>query len=284
MTTAAVEAAYRHCRDVTRASATSFAHGMRLLPAPRRAAMHAIFAFARRVDDVADGPLSRREQERELGRLRAQVAALERPPEGDPVLVALADVDRRFGLPRDALAELVEGAAMDVAGAEYETFADLLVYCRRVGGTIGRLSLAVFGAVEDGPHAMGLADDLGVAFQLTNILRDVREDLARGRLYLPREDLAAHGCRVEGGRLGGDVARLVRFEAERAGQWYERGLALLPLLDRPSAACVGAMAGIYRRLLRRIERDPEAVLAGRLTLPGWEKGWVAARSLVGAGA
>ncbi len=282
--TAAVEAAYRHCREVTRASATSFAHGMRLLPAPRRAAMHAIYAFARRVDDVADGPLSRDEQERQLARLRAQVAALERPPEDDPVLVALADVDRRFGLPRDALAELVEGAAMDVAGAEYETFADLVVYCRRVGGTIGRLSLAVLGTVEDGPGAMGLADDLGVAFQLTNILRDVREDLARGRLYLPREDLAAHGCRVEGGRLRGDVAGLVRFEADRTERWYERGLALVPLLDRPGAACVGAMAGIYRRLLRRIEREPEAVLVGRLTLPGWEKGWVAARSLVGAGA
>jgi phytoene synthase len=103
-------------------------------------------------------------------------------------------------------------------------------------------------------------------------------------MYLPAEDLAAFGCRVEGATLTGDVAGLVRFEAARAENWYDRGLELVPLLDRPSASCVTAMAGIYRRLLRRIEREPESVLAGRLSLPGWEKGWVAARSLVGAGA
>jgi phytoene synthase len=173
---------------------------------------------------------------------------------------------------------------MDVEGANYPTFEDLVVYCRRVGGTIGRLSLAVFGASDKGPQAMALADDLGVAFQLTNILRDVREDLSVGRLYLPVDDLAAFGCRVEDGSIAGDFAGLARFQVARADEWYERGLALVPLLDRPSASCVTAMAGIYRRLLRRIERDPEAVLARRLSLPGWEKGWVAARSLVGAGA
>jgi phytoene synthase len=281
---AAVESAYRHCRDVTRASATSFYHGMRLLPAPRRSAMYAVYAFARRVDDVADEPLSRAQQEEALERLRGDVAALDDPPPGDPVLVALGDAARRYPLPRAALADLVEGAAMDVAGTRYQAFEDLVVYCRRVGGTIGRLSLGVFGASDKGERAMSLADDLGVAFQLTNILRDVREDLELGRLYLPREDLAAHGCAVDGDAIAGDFAALARFEAARAEEWYDRGLGLLPLLDRPSAACVATMAGIYRRLLRRIERDPDVVLARRLSLPGWEKGWVAARSLVGAGA
>jgi len=113
-------------------------------------------------------------------------------------------------------------------------------------------------------------------------LRDVGEDLASGRLYLPRGDLAAFGCRVDGATIVGDFAGLVRFQVARAETWYERGLELVPLLDRPSASCVAAMAGIYRRLLRRIERDPDAVLSGRLSLPGWEKGWVAARSLAGA--
>jgi phytoene synthase len=278
-----LEAAHRHCREVTRASATSFYHGMRLLPAPRRSSMYAVYAFARRIDDIADGTLSREDKLAALESARADVAALDSPPDDDPTLIALSDAARRHPLPRQALSDLIDGAAMDVDGSTYATFADLVVYCRRVGGTIGRLSLGVFGASDKGATAMALADDLGVAFQLTNILRDVLEDLVSGRLYLPTEDLAAFGCRVEGTRIVGDFAGLARFEAARAEEWYERGLGLIPLLDRPSASCVTAMAGIYRRLLRRIEREPELVLAGRLSLPGWEKGWVAARSLVGAG-
>jgi len=278
------DAAYRHCRGVTRASATSFYHGMRLLPGKRREAMYAIYAFARRIDDIADGAGTREEKLAALARERTAVEHLDAPPADDPVLIALADASRRYPVPRAALVDLIAGATMDVEGASYGTFDDLVVYCRRVGGTIGRLSLGVFGASDKGPEAMEFADDLGVAFQLTNILRDVREDLGQGRLYLPAEDLAAFGCSVDGGRITGDFAGLVRFEAARAETWYERGLALVPLLDRPSASCVTAMAGLYRRLLRRIEREPESVLAGRLSLPGWEKGWVAARSLVGAGA
>jgi phytoene synthase len=276
-----VEQAYAYCRDVTRASATSFYHGMRLLPAPRRRAMYAIYAFARRVDDIADGSLALAEKLAALEQARGDVAALNAMASDDPVLVALADAGARYPLPREALTDLIDGAAMDVAAHEYETFDDLVVYCRRVGGTIGRLSLAVFGATDKGPDAMALADDLGVAFQLTNILRDVQEDIVAGRVYLPREDLEAYGCRLAGGTIVGDFAGLARFEAARAETWYERGLALVPLLDRPSASCVTAMAGIYHRLLRRIEREPETVLAGRLSLPGWEKGWIAARSLVG---
>jgi phytoene synthase len=166
------------------------------------------------------------------------------------------------------LSELIDGASMDVEGVDYRTFDDLVVYCRRVGGTIGRLSLGVFGATDKGEHSMSLADDLGVAFQLTNILRDVSEDLADGRLYLPREDLDRFGCAVENGTIAGDFTGLARFEAARAEEWYDRGLNLLPLLDRSSSSCVSAMAGIYRRLLRRIEREPESVLGGRAS-SGW---------------
>ena len=170
---------------------------------------------------------------------------------------------------------------MDVADTTYETFDELVVYCRRVAGTIGRLSAAVFGASEPA-RAQPLADDLGVAFQLTNILRDVREDRERGRVYLPREDLDRFGADPELATAA--FVELIRFEAARADTWYERGLELLPLLDRPSATSVSAMAGVYRRLLRRIARDPERILDERLSLPTWEKGWVAARSLVGAAA
>lgn len=273
-----VEDAYRRCEEITRASGTSFGLGMRLLPPDRRAAMHAVYAFARRVDDIADegrDPVRQREQ---LARARRDVLEPGAHPD-DPVLVALADAHRRFALPLVAFAELVDGAEQDVEGRAYETFDDLVAYCRLVGGTIGRLSTAVFGA-SDPDRAASLGDDLGVAFQLTNILRDVREDLAAGRVYLPQEDLERFAVDLaEPSPRFGD---LIRFEAARAEQWYERGLDLLPLLDRSGATSVAAMAGIYRRLLRRIAREPERVLGERLSLPTWEKGWVAARSLVGA--
>lgn len=276
-----VERAYVHCREVTRASATSFYYGMRLLPRPRRTALYAVYAFARRIDDIADGTAPAAAKLDALQGARDDLAGLDARHD-DPVLVALADACRSYPMPRDALCELIDGAVMDVSGRRYETFDELVVYCRHVGGTIGRLSLGVFGATDKGPSTMALADDLGVAFQLTNILRDVREDREEGRVYVPREDLDRFDCSLEPGGPVGRFAELVRFEADRAEQWYERGLDLLPLLDRPSASCVAAMAGIYRRLLRRIEREPTVVLDGRLSLPGWEKGWVAARSLVGA--
>lgn len=268
------EAGYARCRAITKASAGNFYYGIRLLPRDRRLALCAVYAFARRVDDVADGALPDDAKLAELARLRGQLDTLD----GDLELEALADAAARFPIPLDSFRDLIDGAEMDVRGTEYGTFDELVVYCRRVAGSIGRLSLGVFGARE--PERAGeLGDDLGVALQLTNILRDVREDWHNGRVYLPREDLERFG--VTPPEL---TPELVRFEAERAQQWFDRGLQLLPLLDRPAAASVSAMAGIYRRLLDRIEREPELVLRDeRVSLTGWEKSWVAARSLAGAG-
>jgi 15-cis-phytoene synthase len=265
--------AYRACAEIARASGTSFYRGMRLLPKPKRDALFAVYAFARRVDDIADdGDGDRRlEQLAELRGWREQL--------DDPVLFALDDACTRFPIPADSLADLIDGAEMDVRGTHYATFDELEVYCRRVAGSIGRLSVGVFGSA-DPAAALGPADRLGVAFQLTNIIRDVAEDLANGRVYLPQEDLDAFG--VDLTAPGSDFAQLVRFEAARAERWYDDGLQLLGYLDRGSAASVAAMASAYRRLLRRIERDPDAVLTRRVSLPTWEKGWVAARSLVGA--
>lgn len=274
-----VHEAYRRCAQIARRSGTTFYRGMRLLPRPKRDALFAIYAFARRVDDIADGDAAAEEKLAALQDVRTGLAGRDSRP-GDPVLTALADACRRFPIPLDAFDDLVAGAEMDVRGADYTTFTELELYCRRVGGSIGRLAVGVFGA-RGRERALDLADRLGVAFQLTNILRDVGEDLAAGRVYLPREDLERFGCDLAA-PPGDAFARLVRFEAARAESWYDDGLALLPLLDRGSAASVGAMSGAYRRLLRRIEREPEAVLTRRLSLPSWEKGWVAARSLVGA--
>jgi phytoene synthase len=310
--------AYRHCESVTREQAANFYYGIRLLPHDRRRAMCAVYAFARRVDDVGDGPLEREEKLRRLdaeARALAELGRADRgPPAGpDPVTVALADAHDRFALPPGALGELIEGVRMDVEGVAYERFEDLVLYCRRVAGAIGRVCLAIFGVRDqyaaELPTAERLADDLGVALQLTNILRDLREDAENGRVYMPAEDLRRFGLIEPGGErdapgvlaaLAHDAhsssayvaARskqrglhaLLRFEADRAQPWFQSATKLAPMLDRRSAACVLAMAGIYARLLAQIEAYPERALKERLSLPAREKAWVAARSLLGASA
>jgi phytoene synthase len=202
----------------------------------------------------------------------------------DPVLVALSDAARRFPLPLQAFGKIVDGCMADVTGRSYDTFEELAGYCRCVAGAVGRLSVGIYlpARLVD---AWGPADDLGVALQLTNILRDLREDRLAGRIYLPAEDLQRFGCRLEVDGRGNltdppqAFAALVRFEADRAQAWYERGAAVLPLLDRRSAACTAAMAGIYHRLLTIIAADPDAVRGGRVSLPVTQKAAVAARAL-----
>ena len=277
------EQAYAHCEALTRKAAANFYYGIRLLPREKRRATCAVYAFARRVDDIGDGGFAQREKLDLLDVAERSLAELSTLG-GDPVIVALADAHARFSLPLDALAELIEGVRMDLRGTTYESFDDLLGYCRRVAGTIGLLCLAIFGASEPG-RARALADDLGVAMQLTNILRDLREDAGNGRLYMPREDLIRYHLSTDG-RFEGEEGQLdafVRFQVRRAGEWFERGLELVPLLDRRSGACVLAMTNIYSRLLRRIEEDPQRTSRERVSLPIWEKLWVAARSVLEAG-
>ena len=273
--------AYRFCEHATRGAAANFFYGIRLLPGPKRRAMCAAYAFARRVDDVGDGTLPAEHKLAELEQIRE---SLERPSSDDPVMVALADAQRRLPIPDVALRDLVDGVEMDVAETRYETFDELVVYCRAVAGSIGRICLAIFGS-SDMETGMRLADDLGVAMQITNVLRDVREDYDRGRVYLPAEDLRRFGCGEHLASAPPDAAAaLIRFEAARGREWFSRGLQLLPLLDARSKACVLSMTGIYRRILRQIDKEPEQVLSQRVSLPAWEKGWVAARSLIGAAA
>jgi 15-cis-phytoene synthase len=283
-----VRAAYRECERVTRQQAKNFAYGIALLPGDKRRALSAVYAFARRVDDIGDGSMPAADKIAALERARAEIVSLQ--SEGytgaDPVLIALQDASSRFGIPLGAFGELIDGCQADVRGASYGTFGELEHYCRCVAGSIGRLSLGVFGS-SDQRAAEPLADSLGIAFQLTNIMRDIREDLVNGRVYLPAEDIERFGCTVtpggpEGqGVLDGDLAKLMTFEAERARDWYSTGLRLLPLLDRRSAASAGAMAGIYSRLLEHICAAPEAALASRMSLPTSEKARVAAGALAG---
>ncbi|MYR57642.1 presqualene diphosphate synthase HpnD [Streptomyces sp. SID625] len=291
-TSAPVLAAYSYCEAVTGQQARNFAYGIRLLPVPKRRAMSALYAFSRRVDDIGDGALA---DDVKAVRLQDTRALLDRIREGgvedddtDPVAVALAHAARTFPIPLGGLDELIDGVLADVRGETYETWDDLKVYCRCVAGAIGRLSLGVFGTepgARGAERAPEYADTLGLALQLTNILRDVREDAEGGRTYLPADDLAKFGCSAgfHGSTPpeGSDFAGLVHFEVRRARALFAEGYQLLPMLDRRSGACVAAMAGIYRRLLDRIAREPEAVLRGRVSLPGREKAYVAVRGLSG---
>jgi phytoene synthase len=278
----AAAAAYERCEEITRAEARNFFFGIRLLPPAKRRAMAAIYALARRIDDIGDGEAPVEEKLAGLAAVRRAVEDLDHPGD-DPVLVALADAVRRFPIPVAAFGELIDGCEMDCRATCYATIDELFVYCRRVAGSIGRLSLGVFGTNRPGT-AEPLADTLGIALQLTNILRDVSEDrVVMGRVYLPSDDLSRFGCAPDASGPAAPMAELIRFEAGRAAALYKEGLGLLPMLDHRSRACVATMAGIYRRLLDRIEEDPAAAFDHRVSLPAPEKVWVAARSLAAAG-
>jgi phytoene synthase len=294
--------AYRECERITWTQARNFAYGIRLLPPHKRRGLAVLYAFARRIDDIGDGDLPAEQKIAELGQARQSVLSLDEQDGTDPVLLALADTKRNFPLvPIGAFGELIDGCVADVRGTHYETFEDLHHYCRCVAGSVGRLSLGIFGTRGDQAEAVKLADDLGVALQLTNILRDIREDYGNGRIYLPAEDLAKFN--VDSADLGGsdppqtppahggaarppippgpELTRLVEFEVERARDWYATGWKLLPMLDRRSAACTGAMAGIYRRLLEQIAAEPAAVLTRRVSLSPQQKLTVAVKALAG---
>jgi phytoene synthase len=269
--------AYARCETITNEQAKNFSYGIRLLPEPKRLALSAVYALARRIDDIGDGDLPPARKQEALADVRKALDAGAGAGD-DPVLVAIDDAARRYHLPMEEFGQLIDGCEMDVTGTTYATFDDLVGYCRRVAGSIGRLSLSVFGTTYP-ESAEPRAEALGVALQITNILRDVVEDREMGRAYLPQEDADRFGCAADLSGPPDALAALIGFETTRARTWFASGLELLPLLDRRSRACVAAMAGIYRRLLGRIEADPAVVLQGRLSLPTAEKLRVAARAL-----
>lgn len=290
------EAAYRRCEEITWSEARNFAYGIRLLPPPKRRALAALYAMARRIDDVGDGDWPRDRKLAALSELHSAIESLEAgrvADPDDPVLAAVGYAAADYPIPVAALHEIVEGCELDVRGESYATMADTVRYCRLVAGSVGRLSLGVFGTTtpsrlrgdrsgSEAPRpAEELADDLGVALQLTNMLRDISEDHRMGRIYLPEQERERFGIAPGQWAPPESVAAMVQFVAGQAVVWFERGLVLLEHLDHRSRACTAAMAGIYRRLLARILAQPAAPLERRVSLPAWEKGLVAARSLSG---
>ena len=284
MPDAAVENSYQYCRQLARSAARNFYYGFVLLPDSKRNALCALYAFMRGVDDISDeaGSIEAKRQG-----LQEQRAELDRILAGgntsEPAWPALRDTVKRFGIPPRYLHDLITGAEMDLAVAEYETFDDLRRYCYHVAGAVGLCCLHVFGFTD--ARAPEFSEKMGIAFQLTNILRDVREDLAMGRVYLPRADFAKFGCEVK--QFGENSAatgaiEMLRFETARARDFYREGWKLLPLVSADSRAALWAMARIYSGILQKIERRGIQVLRGeRARLSTAEKLWIVFRARMG---
>ncbi len=281
---------YAECHRIARASHSNFYYAFFLLPEPKRDALAALYAFMRLVDDVADEGADLAAKQRGLAKWRAELdeavtgqdqcfdgtaalPLLDAAPEGAAeVLPALVDAVRRYKMPARYFHDLISGAEMDLTVHAYPTFERLREYCYRVAGTVGLTCTHVFGFTD--ARALDLAEKLGLAFQLTNILRDVHEDYNLGRLYLPEEDLARYGVSPEDfGRseatLG--VRELLRFEADRAWPLYEEGSALLDLVDTDSRSALWLLVHTYSALLARIESLDFAVFAEKVRLSKAEK-------------
>jgi phytoene synthase len=264
-----VEAAYGECQALVRRAGSSFYWGMRLLPPEKRSAVYAVYAWCRLCDDAVDesqGAEARARLDAAQDLLAVAFGEHWRHAE-HPVAKALGDAVRRFRLPAEPFWELVDGMRMDLVPAVYETFADVRSYCEKVAGTVGRLLVEIFGYRD--PAAGALAVDMGIALQLTNILRDLREDLARGRLYLPRQDLKATGLAPEElGSLNPGPAfdRLMALELARAEEYYGRAVRLLELLARDARLAAGMLYGAYHAIWSQIRRRPRLVLTRRVRL------------------
>jgi phytoene synthase len=283
-----LRAAYSVCRHIARSAAKNFYYGFLLLPHRKRNALSAVYAFMRHADDLSDDPSIPAEQRR--AKLDEWMDALRRVVAGertdDPVLFALADSLKQYNIPLDLLERLVHGTAMDVAAPgsakpaaaasvpqlQYETFDQLYDYCYHVASVVGLVCIRIFGYRD--PLAEKLAEEVGVAFQLTNILRDVKEDAGLGRVYLPREDFARFGVDLQvltNGSAPGPLQPLMEFEALRARGYYRAAEELVPLIDDDSRAALWTLVEIYRRLLERIIARNYDVFSERVRLSAAEK-------------
>jgi phytoene synthase len=269
----------QYCADKAAQSGSSFHYSFRLLDPERRRAITALYAFCREVDDAVDEVSDPDIARVKIAWWRTEVEAMFNGSPRHPVTMALLPVVRRFELPQAHLQTVIDGMQMDLEAVRYVDFAGLELYCHRVAGVVGLMSAEIFGYAD--PATRGYARDLGVAFQLTNIIRDVGEDARRGRIYLPQDELARFGVASSDllrAKSSPEFARLMAFEVDRARSWYDRALAQLPASDRRAQRAGLAMAAIYRTLLDEIARDGYQVLDRRIALTPLRKLWIATRA------
>ena len=275
----AVDKSYRYCRQVARTRAKNFYYSFLLLSAQQRKAMCAIYAFMRYCDDLSDEPGATRGA---IDRWRAEMEdALEGRFSGQPVWPAFHHTVRRFGIPHRYFREMIDGVASDLEPRRFQTFDQLYRYCYQVASVVGLTIIHIFGF--DTRSALPLAEKCGVAFQLTNILRDIREDAGNGRVYLPLEDLARFGVTeadLRAGNRSDAFLQLMRFEAARARGYYSEAAPLLDLIHPRSRPSLWALVSIYSSLLDRIERTGYDVFTRRVRLSSLEKSWIVVRALV----
>jgi 15-cis-phytoene synthase len=272
---------HEYCRQKAVASGSSFYYSFLFLPEPRRRAITALYAYCREVDDVVDEPSDAGVARAKLAWWRTEVASIYGGHPHHPVARALAEVVGPYGLEQARLQDVIDGMAMDLDYSAYPDFDALKVYCHRVAGVVGILSARIFG-FED-PRTLDYAADLGLALQLTNIIRDVGEDARRNRVYLPLHELAEYGVttdEIAHGRETENFRRLMDFQIARAHECYDRALAKLPAADRKAQRPGLVMAAIYRTLLDEIRNDGSHVLMGRTALTPMRKLWIAWRTWV----
>ncbi|HTS35511.1 MAG TPA: phytoene/squalene synthase family protein [Candidatus Solibacter sp.] len=288
--------AYSVCKGITRTAAKNFYYAFMVLPRRKREALCAVYAFMRRCDDITDDPtlsLPERRQKLETW-LDALHMAQQGHPTDDAILLALTDAQRRFAIPAGLLDELAHGTAMDVEEAEasthsgpipgvihYRTFEDLRLYCYRVASVVGLVCIHIFGYRD--PAAEPLAERCGLAFQLTNIIRDVKEDASLGRIYLPEEDLAQFNLSASELLATPDPARfrpVLALEADRAREFYAAGEELIPYVNEDSQPALWVLITIYRSLLEKIAQKQYDVFTAKISLTRWEKTRVLAKGFL----
>ena len=270
-----------YCQQKAAASGSSFYYSFLFLPPERRRAITALYAFCREVDDVVDECSDAQLAHAKLAWWRSELAQAYEGRPSHPVALALADAVSRFNLPQELLAEIIDGMEMDLTQTRYPDFKALHLYCYRVASVVGLLAAEIFG-YED-RRTLKYAHDLGLAFQLTNIISDVGEDARRGRIYLPSEELAQFGVGAEDilhARHSEAFHRLMLFQIERAERYYDQALAQLPKQDRKAQRPGLVMAAIYRTLLDEIRRDGCRALERRIALTPLRKLWIAWRTWV----
>ncbi len=284
----AVLAAYDYCRDLTKREAKNWYYGFISLPPEKRRAIYAAYAFSRECDDDADAQGSPEAKRSALAHTRRRLEQAYEGSTDDAVLVALGDAARRYDVPRAYFEELLAGVEMDLDISRYASFDDLRLYCYRVASVVGLICLQIFGYSAE--RAVQYAVDLGLALQLTNIMRDVKEDAERGRIYIPQDEIRRFGYSEEellAGAYTEPFRQLMAFQAQRAWSFHASGARLLPLLDVRARACTATMQGIYREILQRIEAADYAVFNGRVSLSGRDKLGLTAsvwlRCLLGSG-
>ncbi|HVC39385.1 MAG TPA: squalene/phytoene synthase family protein [Candidatus Dormibacteraeota bacterium] len=281
-----LRSAHRACAAEVKAAAANFYYAFRLLPEPKRSALHAVYRFCRAADDIADGPGSPAERRDQLRRFRTTLEETLAGDPPDPGWLVLWDAARAFRLDRSHLEAVIDGCAADCAPLVISTQADLERYCYGVAGAVGLLSAQIFG-YRDG-RVPGLAIQLGEAMQLTNIVRDLKEDAARGRCYLPADDLLRFGCEASDLELGlsgpraGSYRRLMAFQVNRARTLFAQGSQLVGLVERDARGCPAALAALYRALLDEIEDRGFDVQTRRISLGRTQKLRLALGAWLGA--